>query len=82
MKLVKLTTIKQAPANSMFQLGKCDQRLIAILSDNYDPVQLFIFSKLDIKDGFWRLDVSDEDACNFFFILPQTIPVEILIIPG
>ena len=56
----------------MVEMGKCVQRLIALLFDNSDPLQLFLFSKLDMKDGFWRLAVSNEDAWNFCFILLQT----------
>jgi len=29
-----------------------------------------IFAKWDIKDGFWHLVVSEEDASHFCYILP------------
>ena len=29
-----------------------------------------MFSKLDIKDGFWHMVVSEEDAWNFCYVLP------------
>lgn len=41
-----------APAEAMVQLGQCIKRLIATLADNFDPNKPFVFSKLDIKDGF------------------------------
>ena len=70
MQSVNSATIKQASAESMLvQLGQCVQRIIALLADNYDPNQPFLFSKLDIKDGFWRLAVSDENAWNFCYVL-------------
>ena len=75
MESVNSATVKQAPAESMVQLGNCVQRLIALLADNYDPAQPFLFSKLDIKDGFWRMAVSNEDAWNFCYVLPQFEPV-------
>ena len=28
------------------------------------------FTKLDVKDGFWRMAVSDEDAWNLCCVLP------------
>lgn len=62
---VSSATIKMAPAESMIQLGQCVQCLITLLVDNYDPNQPFLFSKLDIKDGFWRLAVNDDNAWNF-----------------
>jgi len=68
-------TVKQAPAESMVQLGNCVQQIIALLADNYDPSQPFLLSKLDIKDGFWRMAVNEEDAWNFCYVLPQAEPV-------
>ena len=75
MESVNSATVKQAPAESMVQLGNCVQRIIALLADNYDPSQPFLFSKLDIKDGFWRMAVSEDDAWNFCYVLPQSAPV-------
>ena len=75
MQSVNSATVKQAPAESMVQLSQCVQRIIALLADNYDPDQLFLFSKLDIKDGFWRLAVSDENAWNFCYVLHSFEPV-------
>ena len=34
----------------------------------------FYFTKLDIKDGFWHLVVSNEDAWNFTYVLPSNEP--------
>ena len=74
MESVNSATVKMAPAESMIQLGQCVQRLITLLADNYDPDQPFLLSKLDIKDGFWRLAVNDDDAWNFCYVLPQFEP--------
>ena len=68
---VNSSTVKQAPAEAMVQLGQCIQRLIATIADNYDPSRPFYFAKLDIKDGFWRMGVSATDAWNFCYVLPQ-----------
>jgi hypothetical protein len=65
------TTNKQAKLEAMAQLGLCLQRIVTIMADNMNPQKPFIFSKLDIKDGFWQMRVSDEDAWNFCYVLPS-----------
>ena len=67
-------TNKKAPPESMVQLGLCLHRLVAKMADNHNPEQPFVFSKIDIKDGFWRLAVNDEDAWNFCYVKPSTNP--------
>jgi hypothetical protein len=86
MESVNSATVKQAPAESMVQLGNCVQCLIALLADNYDPANKpFKFAKLDIKDGgFW---CNNADAWNFCYALPQFEPVEnvedtLLVVPN
>ena len=71
---VNSATVKQAPAEAMVQLGNCVKRLVATLADNYNPEKPFYFAKLDIKDGFWRMAVADEDAWNFCYVLPAQSP--------
>jgi hypothetical protein len=72
---VNETTDKQSLPQSMAQLGLCIQRMIATLADNYDEQNPFHFVKLDIKDGFWRMAVSDDDAWNFSYVLPSLKPL-------
>ena len=40
-----------------------------------------LFSKLDIKDGYWRMAVNMADSWNFAYVLPNhpSEPVEIVI---
>ena len=68
---VNETTTKLAKPESMVQLGLSLKRIISTMVDNYDPAVPFRFSKLDIKDGFWRCAVNDEDAWNFCYVLPS-----------
>ena len=68
---VNSETTKLAPAQSMAQLGSVIKRIIALLADYRTSGSIFRFSKLDIKDGFWRLAVNDTDAWNFCYVLPQ-----------
>eukprot|EP00957_Ditylum_brightwellii_P001221 95763-Ditylum_brightwellii.AAC.1 len=61
----------------MAQLRLCMKRLVAMIADNYNHNRPFKFCKLDIKDGFWQLVVSVEDAWNFCYVLTNkdsTIP--------
>ena len=56
----------------MYKLGNVLKQILATLADghNSDPHKSFMFSKLDIKDGFWRMIVSKDDAWNFCYAIP------------
>ena len=60
----------------MIKLGQCVQQLITTLADNYDKKAPFRFAKLDINNGFWRLEVSDTYAWNFCYVFPKYNKVE------
>ena len=45
--------------------------LIATLVENYNEEAPFRFEKLDIKDVFWRIVVSNTYAWNYCYVLPQ-----------
>ncbi|GFH59971.1 hypothetical protein CTEN210_16447 [Chaetoceros tenuissimus] len=70
---VNSSTNKTAQQQSMSQLGQAIKRIINTMAQarKKDPAQRFHFAKLDIKDGFWRLAVSDEEAWNFCYVLPS-----------
>ena len=36
--------------------------------DNGVPI---LFSKIDLKDGYWRMCVNEKDAWNFAYVLPK-----------
>ena len=67
---VNIATVIQAPQKAMAQLGTVLKRIIYKMGTNYDPSTPFMFSKVDIKDGFWRLMVNEADAWNFCYVLP------------
>ena len=71
MQSLNLEMVKHAPPQEIIQLGQCVLQLIATLVENYDGNTRFKFSKLEIKDGVWRLAVSDTDAWNFCYVIPQ-----------
>ena len=70
---VNKSTRKQAKQESMDQLGEVIKRILHTMAQarKDDPTQVFHFAKLDIKDGFWRLAVSDQAAWNFCYVLPS-----------
>lgn len=67
---VNSTTKLKAPQKAMAELGHVVQRLIITLADNYNPDRPFKFTKIDIKDSFWRMAVNDDDAWNFCYVIP------------
>ena len=70
------TTNKLSLAELMVQLGQSLKRIIATMADDWklNPITSWKFDKLDIKDGFWRMGVSDDDAWNFCYVLPTLKP--------
>ena len=68
---VNSNTIPCAPSQAMTQLGSSLPRLLATMVQNWNPAFPFYFAKLDIKDGFWRVKVRDEDAWHFTYVLPS-----------
>lgn len=43
------------------------------MAKNFNPNNPLAFSKIDIKDGFWRLLVSDQDTWYFCYTMPLTV---------
>ena len=68
------TTTKMAPHAAMDQLGKALQRIIVRLADAQEEDKELFFAKLDVKDGFWRMIVRDDDAWNFCYAIPNRDP--------
>ena len=73
-KSVNDTTTKMAPKEAMDQLVKSLQRIIVKLADAQEDEKELFFAKLDVKDGFWRMIVSDADAWNFCYAIPNLDP--------
>ena len=63
-------TIPTAPQHSMKELGRVLERLVSLMAVAPSNSPDFRFSKLDIKDGFWRVKVTEQDSWNFFYVLP------------
>jgi hypothetical protein len=76
---VNETTLKHSRAESMIQLGLTIKRIVATMAQYKNPDMPFKFAKIDIKDGFWRMAVNDENAWNFCYVLPaksKTAPID------
>ena len=67
---VNEATNLQSPQKAMAELGNVLRRIIHILCENFNVELPFKFAKVDIKDGFWRLAVSEEDAWHFCYSVP------------
>jgi hypothetical protein len=58
----------------MNELGSALRRIIAAVADGQQNDKKFLFSKLDIKDGFWRMVDDAANAWNFCYIIPSEDP--------
>ena len=67
---VNSATNKLAPQKAMAGLGEALRRFIFTMAHNYNKDQPFKFAKCDIKDGFWRMVVHQQDAWNFCYTIP------------
>jgi len=64
----------KAPQHAMFELGNVIPRIIWAMALSKDETTPFMFSKVDLKDGYWRMAVNAEDAWNFAYVLPGGKP--------
>ena len=64
-------TRKMARPEAMAQLGKVVRRIIQLMAEQQHHGHPFKFTKLDVKDGFWRMAVANDDAWNFCYVLPS-----------
>ena len=78
---VNEATKRMAPEAAIDQIGKVLPRLIAALAGADLTKGDVMFSKLDIKDGFWRLMCEEGMEWNFAYVLPNHPgePVEIVV---
>ena len=73
-----------ALAEAFDQVGTVMPRIIKALETaplSEDPIH---FSKLDIKDGFWRMVYAVGEEFNFAYVLPNNpeAPTELVILPA
>jgi len=66
---------------SMEQMGEVLWRIVAKVAECNPDNGDILFAKWDIKDGFWQLVMSEENAWNFCYVLPKLNdddPIEIV----
>jgi hypothetical protein len=73
-----------APKQAMAELGNVLPRLIYAVANAPDGRGPILFSKLDIKDGYWQMVVPEEDEWHFAYVLPPANPDDdiYLVIPS
>ena len=59
-----------APHHAMYELGNVIPRLVHTMATTTDLTTPFTHTKVDLKDGYWRMVVNPRDACNFAYVLP------------
>ena len=64
------------PLNAMTQLGQVIPRLVHAIATSPEDQGPWVFIKLDIKDGFWRMMVPEADEFNFCYVMPRQFPTE------
>ena len=65
-----------APQHSMYELGNVIPRIIWQMAKAPDTGVPILFSKIDLKDGYWRMVVDESDAWNFAYVLPPLNPTD------
>jgi hypothetical protein len=78
---VNEATKRCAPEESIDQIGSVLPRIIEALANAPADGGDIMFSKLDIKDGFWRMVCEEGKEWNFAYVLPNHPgePVEIVV---
>ena len=60
-----------ARPEAMAQLGQVVKKIMYLMALNRHHGLPFKFTKLDVKDGSWRMAVDNEDPWNFCYVLPS-----------
>jgi hypothetical protein len=63
-----------AHQESMYELGNAIPCIIWTMALSKDKTNPFMFAKVDLKDGYWRMAVNADDAWNFAYVLPGAGP--------
>ena len=59
---VNFSTTQTDPQNSIDELGRVLERLGSLITSAPESPPHFLFSKLDIADGFWRVRILENDS--------------------
>lgn len=67
---VNENTTLEAPAAAIDQMGHALSCIIHAFAQAEEDDNIFV-AKIDIKDGFWRLDCAEGEEWSFAYVLPQ-----------
>ena len=67
--LVNDKTTNMLRPEAMAHIGLVIKRMIQIMAKYCHHGLPIKFAKLDVKDGFWHMAVSDKDAWNFCYVM-------------
>jgi hypothetical protein len=56
------------------ELGNVIPRLIWAMATSNNSITPFLLTKVNLKDGYWRMCVNADDAWNFAYVLPGGKP--------
>jgi len=68
------STTPRSNHKAMEQLGKVLWQIVTTIAQADPEKGHILMAKWDIKDGFWRLTVSEDDAWHFCYVLPCLHP--------
>ena len=72
LKSVNKTTNKNlSHQHAMYELGNVIPRIVWNMTTAPDTGVPILFCKIDLKDGYWRMIVNENDAWNFAYVLPK-----------
>jgi hypothetical protein len=63
-----------APHEDMYKLGNVIPRIIWAMATAPDTGVPILFSKIELKDGYWHMVVNSHAAWNFDYVLPPVNP--------
>jgi hypothetical protein len=63
-----------APQHAMYELGNVKPQLIWAMAMSNDNVTPFLFTKVNLRYGYWRMCVNADDVWNFAYVLPGGKP--------
>lgn len=70
-----------APLHAMSELGWVLPRIIHAMATVPEKDGPILLAKFDLKDGYWRMVVPEEDELHFAYVLPQVDPnAELMIV--
>jgi len=59
-----------APQHAMYELGNVIPRFIWAMANAPENGVPLLFTKIDLKDGYWRMVVDKREVWNFAYVLP------------